>query len=569
MKLPEYQQQIQAPSKEIAQPIQQAFGVEAAQATAAAWGTLQKASEQVTERLKAMEEQNRQTAVNEELIRFQSEDSAKRRDLLDRRGKDAQGITEEYQKWRNERVEKSLQSIAYPEYRDKYRQVLTESGINAIDQISTSELTQKKAYNTDLTNGLISQTASDIINNPIDSNIKSGFKSIYDMMLSNDAENGIPKAITDSKFRDVSQKAFGALVTSMLEGGYYNEAMARIKSNADILGGEKSIVYSDYMQKAESVKAALTLQTNAENIADKFYGKGPKALENAIDAVQKVGGSPDQIQALTQAVKSQFSIKDETKRNQDNTDTVSWIDRINNARLYVQNRPERIPAAQKKLLSDLAASNVSSDVKSAMKTQIINQLQPPAPKEASEEKLYRDKLNKFTRQLLSGQYNSAEDMLVKNPWLRLEDAVTVSGYRGIPVLTKIKSNDYNMSDNIRKKYDDQIKVMSITDMQNVESWVDSRVNDYVNKENKQPSSGQIDKFYEESFTSVKVITGRGRFGFGTKKTKVMPFQKTKSEWIKDLNAGRVKLSDLPAETQKWLQEPDIVYRNGKYYKVTY
>ena len=311
MKLPTYEQQITQPQKEITQPVEQAFGIETAQAKQQLASGIQQATEQIGNRLIQMEENNQAMTANEQLLKFQATDMEKRKELLSRDEKNAIGATLDYAKWYEQESKKTLDNV--PErLRRSVEATLTDHHTQGQNQVSTHEISQQKSYLNKLDETNVGLQSENVKMNNSDAGLFLARKEVKKLLDGQAARNGEPQELSDLKLKLWDEKTITDSVNSLILSGDLVSAKARLENNPEMLGGKQSQEYKEKLTHVENLIDDSEMSDTADKYVDENF-KG-QTLEKGIESISKLDKSAKYKESLTSRYRERWNIRAQDKR---------------------------------------------------------------------------------------------------------------------------------------------------------------------------------------------------------------------------------------------------------------
>ena len=284
MKLPQYEQQLQAPQKEVVQPIEQAFGIQTAQAKQGLAEGIQQAASNIGNRLQEMEYNNQELKANKILLAFEQKDMMKPNDILAKTGTNANGGTTEYTKWYDEESKRVLKDIP-DRFREHVSLNLGERHIQGQDQVSTHELTQQRAVTIDTIQSRLLLNQQNAFQNQTDANLFLQTKSSNDLFDQQAKVIGEAPEVTEAKKMKWKQDTLRGVVTNFIESDDLDSAMNALKNNSEMIGGEKSQGYTELQTKIDNLQFTRDVSNTAQSLASDYYGK-PNGMEAGLKEIE-------------------------------------------------------------------------------------------------------------------------------------------------------------------------------------------------------------------------------------------------------------------------------------------
>jgi hypothetical protein len=305
MKLPQYEQQLQVPGKEIVQPIEQAFGIQTAQAKQDFAEGIQQAASNVGDRLIEMENNNQQLKANKLMLEFSQKVMMKKNDSLAKTGENANGLTTDFTKWYDEESKNLLKDIP-DKFKEQISLQLAEDHIQGQGQISTHELAQQRAVTVDSYNARIALAQQNVAQNSTPANYFLQSKSIKQLFTDQGKVTGEAPELTQLKIKLWHEQTMDQALQDLEKSNQLDSALLFLKEGADSLGGSKS---QEYVKREETLKMKIE-NRDVDGIAKALADQNFKTqkFDEGLDAIDSMKKSDEYKEKLRSKYREQWGI---------------------------------------------------------------------------------------------------------------------------------------------------------------------------------------------------------------------------------------------------------------------
>ena len=458
MKLPTYEQQITQPQKEITQPVEQAFGIETAQAKQQLASGIQQATEQIGNRLIQMEENNQLLKVNQLKTKSLAADIDLKDHFTSLQGLNASDSTKLYVEKSEEYKQRILQDTPQ-QHKAEMALWLDQKTISGTNMISTHEVGQVR-------DATINQIKSRIVLQNQTAMKDPTPESVLNTVTQNNlAIDQIAKTEGWSEDEiklykvNTNQAMLETVTNSLTSSNNIEQAQNLVKTHAEYYLGESSPLYKTKMATLSNALVEKNAWSVASSLADKNFRKGglpnPTGLADGEAEINNSNHTPEQKKVLLSNYGTAWTIRkkafdDGSKIRRDSmfaemaiaeqnmytkganiTGIINGLNsRINSLSLMDMNQDEITSLRDK----------TTSMYKQFQTLQTQREHAQSAKKSAqTADQLRRDKLEVDKAKMNGireirfnvGKYTDVNDFALKNPKIPIDEALTIARAGGL------------------------------------------------------------------------------------------------------------------------------------------
>lgn len=383
MRLPMRQQTI-TPQPELAvAPIEQQYGLDIAQQKAQAGVLAQRIGQAVKNRALELNEQHRQSVLNQKLLQYSDLDTKKRTELLSRQGLNAAGITDEYNQYHTEISEKIMSDLQNKEDRQALQYKFEQNRIQNEDQIAVSQVMNIRKANSELVDANNKTDILSAYQYPTDQNIKVRRDSIKSRLIADASANGLPEESVNARMSQIDFEMATGIIDNFIKTDDYNSAEIRLKSHADLIGGKNSMIYKQYESKLNDLKFTRDLSVEADSIVSKYFSD-PNGLTKAYNEIDKRSITTEKKDLLLQRIGQKWNMAKAELQVRTDRISADVVDKMIDFQVDMANGKYTPAQVMNALSPQIEKLPIEQDNKNNLRKQLISMTQSETNKRIAE-----------------------------------------------------------------------------------------------------------------------------------------------------------------------------------------
>jgi hypothetical protein len=377
-------QQTITPQPELAvAPIEQQYGLDIAQQKAQAGVLAQRIGQAVKNRALELNEQHRQSVLNQKLLQYSDLDTKKRTELLSRQGLNAAGITDEYNQYHTEISEKIMSDLQNKEDRQALQYKFEQNRIQNEDQIAVSQVMNIRKANSELVDANNKTDILSAYQYPTDQNIKVRRDSIKSRLIADASANGLPEESVNARMSQIDFEMATGIIDNFIKTDDYNSAEIRLKSHADLIGGKNSMIYKQYESKLNDLKFTRDLSVEADSIVSKYFSD-PNGLTKAYNEIDKRSITTEKKDLLLQRIGQKWNMAKAELQVRTDRISADVVDKMIDFQVDMANGKYTPAQVMNALSPQIEKLPIEQDNKNNLRKQLISMTQSETNKRIAE-----------------------------------------------------------------------------------------------------------------------------------------------------------------------------------------
>ena len=342
MQLPVSEQPLQPVPAEQVQPIPQTYDTVGAQAQEQQGQAISQIGEMVQKRADQLNEQYRQSIINQRTLNYTEQESKLKTELLSRQGFNAMGIASEYAKAHKDLEEQAIADIQNPEDKKQLLYSIERNRIQSEDQLATSQIVNVRKAQTELVTANNTADKLALYQFPTNDNYKARLQSISDRLIASHKANGQPIEDAQVMIQEASKEMVSGVAQNFVNNNDYDSAKKFVLDNADSIGGKDSPPVKDMVTKLDNMIVDRNADTWAYGMVNSYY-RDPSGFEKIANQIQSSNLNSDQKRTLRLRVESQWNFKKSAIEMHTESIFAPIYDKLANAEMVMFEHPSVDP----------------------------------------------------------------------------------------------------------------------------------------------------------------------------------------------------------------------------------